>query len=53
MNSRVKRVKTLTDYQLALEFENTECRVFDMKPNGMSFASALEQNAEFILCSQL
>jgi hypothetical protein len=32
MNPHVKNVKALDDYQLALEFENAERRVFDMKP---------------------
>ena len=32
MNPRVKNLKALEDYQLALEFENAEQRVFDMKP---------------------
>jgi hypothetical protein len=29
----VTRVTATDDFQLALEFENGECRVFDMKPN--------------------
>ncbi len=32
MNPYVKSVKALNDYQLALEFENGEQRIFDMKP---------------------
>ncbi len=32
MNPHVKNVKALDDYQLALEFENAERRIFDMKP---------------------
>ncbi len=28
----VKSVRTLADYQLALEFENEERRIFDLKP---------------------
>lgn len=32
MNPYVKSVKALDDHQLALEFENGEQRVFDMKP---------------------
>ena len=32
MNPYVKSVKALEDYQLALEFENGEQRVFDIKP---------------------
>lgn len=32
MNPYVKSVKALDDYQLALEFENEERRIFDMKP---------------------
>ena len=32
MNPHVKNVKALDDYQLELEFENAERRIFDMKP---------------------
>jgi hypothetical protein len=32
MNPYVKNVKALDDYQLAVEFENSEQRIFDMKP---------------------
>jgi hypothetical protein len=32
MNPYVKSVNALDDYQLALEFENGEQRIFDMKP---------------------
>jgi hypothetical protein len=32
MNPYVKSVRALDDYQLALEFENEERRLFDMKP---------------------
>lgn len=32
MNPYVKKAKALDDYQLALEFENKERRIFDMKP---------------------
>ena len=32
MNPYVKNVKALEDYQLELEFENGDQRVFDMKP---------------------
>jgi hypothetical protein len=32
MNPYVKNVRALDDYQLALEFENDEQRIFDMKP---------------------
>jgi hypothetical protein len=32
MNPYVKRVNALDDYRLALEFENEEQRIFDMKP---------------------
>ena len=32
MNPYVRRVRALDDYQLALEFENEEQRIFDMKP---------------------
>ena len=32
MNPYVKEVKTLSDYQLELTFENGEIRIFDLKP---------------------
>jgi hypothetical protein len=32
MNPYVKRVRPLDDYQLEVEFENGEHRLFDMKP---------------------
>ena len=32
MNPYVKRVRPLDDYQLEVEFENGELRLFDMKP---------------------
>jgi hypothetical protein len=32
MNPYVKRVRPLDDYQLEVEFENGERRLFDMKP---------------------
>ena len=32
MNPYVKSVRALDDYQLTLEFENEERRLFDMKP---------------------
>jgi hypothetical protein len=32
MNPYVKSVRALDDHQLALEFENGERRIFDMKP---------------------
>ncbi len=32
MNPYVKNVKALNDYKLALEFENEERRIFDLKP---------------------
>ncbi len=32
MNPHVKRVNALDDYQLALEFENGERRIFDLAP---------------------
>jgi len=32
MNPYVKNVRALNDYQLALEFENEERRIFDMEP---------------------
>jgi len=32
VNPHVKNVKALNDYQLALEFENAEWRIFDVKP---------------------
>jgi len=32
MNPYVRNVKTLDDYQLALEFKNDERRIFDVKP---------------------
>jgi len=32
MNPYVKNVRALGDYQLELEFENLERRIFDMKP---------------------
>ncbi|MGH7453168.1 MAG: DUF2442 domain-containing protein [bacterium] len=32
MNPYIKSVNALDDYQLALEFENGERRIFDMKP---------------------
>ncbi len=32
MNPHVKSVSTLDDYQLVLEFENDERRIFDMRP---------------------
>jgi hypothetical protein len=32
MNPYIKSVRALDDYQLALEFENEEQRIFDMKP---------------------
>ncbi len=32
MNPYVKSVQSLDDYQLALEFENGEQRIFDLKP---------------------
>ncbi|MGH7456760.1 MAG: DUF2442 domain-containing protein [bacterium] len=32
MNPYVKNVRALKDYQLALNFENEEQRIFDMKP---------------------
>jgi hypothetical protein len=32
MNPHVKNVKVMADFQLAVEFENAERRVFDLKP---------------------
>jgi hypothetical protein len=32
MNPYVERVRPLDDYRLEIEFENGECRIFDVKP---------------------
>jgi len=48
MNPYVKQVKALDDYQLALQFENGEWRIFDLKPYlHRGIFSRLQSRAQF------
>jgi hypothetical protein len=48
MNPYVKSIQPLDDYKLALEFENGEQRIFDLKPYlKMGIFKRLKNSAEF------
>ena len=48
MNPYLKSVQPLDDYKLALEFENVENRIFDLKPYlEMGVFKCLKNSAEF------